>query len=177
MRNPRNAHPGLNDFRVRLGLEDIPYSQRPIVIRMTNAQCNSMVAGSVVGNAMAADLNETETIAIIDDDAAVRSATRGLLRSLGFAVSTFATAEEFLDSTDWRSTACVITDLRMPGMGGAELLNRLVAQEGSPPVIVITSFPEERMEERLLAAGARGFLTKPYHEQRLVDCLRSAMSK
>lgn len=126
---------------------------------------------------MVTTLNKTETIAIIDDDAAVRSATRGLLRSLGFAVSAFATAEEFLDSSDWRSTACVITDLRMPGMGGVELLNRLVADGRAPPVVVITSFPEERMQEKLLAAGARGFLTKPYHEQRLIDCLRSAMSK
>lgn len=125
---------------------------------------------------MTAQLEENPKIAVIDDDAAVRNATKGLLRSLGFTVSTFATAEEFLSCGDRRDMSCVITDVRMPGIGGIELLRRLVTEQNAPPVIVMTSFPEERMQEHMLAAGARGFLTKPYREQRLIDCLKSAMA-
>lgn len=115
-------------------------------------------------------------MAVIDDDAAVRDATRGLLRSLGYSVVTFASAEEFWNSVERHDTSCVITDVRMPGMGGIELLKRLVAEKDGPPVIVMTSFPEDRMQERVLAAGAHGFLTKPYREQGLIDCLKLALS-
>jgi len=115
------------------------------------------------------------TIAIIDDDEAVRESTRLLLRSLGYKAATFASAEEFLQSGDLIRTSCVISDIRMPGMGGLGLQARLNDRETRIPVIFLTAFPEERVKAQVLAAGARGFLIKPYQENCLVDCIESAL--
>ena len=114
-------------------------------------------------------------ISIVDDDRAVRAATRGLVRSLGYDVSTFASAEEFLTSERLHDTSCLITDLHMPGLSGIELQDRLIAQGRHLPIVFITAFPDERLRTRALEAGAICFLSKPYSDDRLIDCLDRAL--
>ena len=114
-------------------------------------------------------------IAIIDDDELVRQATRSLLRSLGHHVATFATAEEFLNSDQLQETSCVITDVQMPGMSGIELLACLKADGHRFPVMVITAFPDDGVRDRAMQHGASGFLTKPFSQVSLIDCLDRAL--
>jgi FixJ family two-component response regulator len=114
-------------------------------------------------------------IAVIDDDEAVREATKTLLRSLGYATSTFASAEEFLTSQGRLQISCIISDVRMPGMSGIALQQHLLSKGYNIPIILVTAFPDDAMERQALSAGALGFLHKPYNEQNLIDCIESAM--
>lgn len=114
-------------------------------------------------------------ISIIDDDVSMRNATRRLVKSLGLNADTFASAEEFLESDRVNDTACVITDMQMPGLSGAELQSLLIAQGVNTPIIFITAFPEENLRRRALDAGAVGFLSKPFDEGRLINCLKTAL--
>jgi len=120
-------------------------------------------------------VSEDPMIAIIDDDEAVRVATESLVRSLGFGTSTFASAEEFLRSPRLRDAACLITDVQMPGMSGAELQAQLLARGESVPIIFITAFPDERLRRRLHAAGAVGFLSKPFDGRVMAECIGKAL--
>jgi FixJ family two-component response regulator len=114
-------------------------------------------------------------ISIVDDDESVREATKRLVRSLGYAASTFALASEFLASERVHDTACLITDLHMPGMSGEDLQNRLIADGHRIPVIFITAFPEERVRARVMKAGAICFISKPCDNDHLIDCLEGAL--
>jgi FixJ family two-component response regulator len=114
-------------------------------------------------------------VAIIDDDALVREATGKLLRSYGYAVVLFASAEEFLASGAIESASCVITDVRMTGMSGIELQDRLVASGHRIPMIFMTAFPEKSTEARALSFGALGFFAKPYRAESLIGCVMSAL--
>ncbi len=114
-------------------------------------------------------------IAIVDDDASVRDATKHLIRSLGYAAVTFASAEEYLRSDCIEATSCLITDLRMPGMSGIELQERLIADGRRIPMIFMTAFFDESTRHRALRAGAFGFLNKPFEETRLISCLGKAL--
>src|SRR5262245_46389022 len=104
------------------------------------------------------------SIAIIEDDDDVRESTRQLLRSRGYLTLVFASAEDFLKSSEVIGVSCVVTDVRMPGMGGVALQTRLINQGNFVPIIFVTAFPEQKVKDQVLAAGARGFLTKPYAE-------------
>jgi FixJ family two-component response regulator len=114
-------------------------------------------------------------ISIIDDDDAVREATKGLLRSLGYLAVAFASAEAFLNSEEVAETSCVISDIKMPGMGGVALQTRLLQEGYKLPFIFMTAFPDETTKERVLAAGACGYLLKPYQEQSLIHCIQTAL--
>jgi len=114
-------------------------------------------------------------ISIVDDDESVRETTSSLIRSLGFYASAFASAEEFLLSERLSDTACLITDLQMQGMSGVELQSRLLAEGRQMPIIFMTAFPEERVRKNVLDAGAIGFLSKPFDEECLIDCLDRAL--
>ena len=116
-------------------------------------------------------------ISIVDDDASVRVATDNLLRSLGYTVYTFASAEEFLQSAHFNGTACVIADVQMPVMSGVELQALLLAQGHRVPFIFITAFPEETIRERAMRAGAICFLTKPFDRVTLIRCLDTALRR
>ena len=116
-------------------------------------------------------------ISIVDDDRSVRNAARALLKSLGYSPATFASAEEFLQSGRLKETACLITDVQMPGMSGVDLQHHLIASGDRTPVILLTAFPEEGLRERALAAGAVGFLTKPLSEESLIPCLDKALAR
>jgi FixJ family two-component response regulator len=115
-----------------------------------------------------------QMISIVDDDKSVREAESSLIKSLGYATKTFASAEEFLESGRLRDTACLITDVQMPGMSGVDLQSRLVANGHRTPVIFVTANPDERTKKRALDAGALGFLSKPFNEESLIACLDRA---
>ena len=114
-------------------------------------------------------------ISVIDDDASVRAATNNLLRSHGYTVRTFASAEEFLRSAHLNDTSCVIADVQMPVMSGVELLTLMRAQGHRVPFIFITAFPEESVRVRVLKAGAIAFLAKPFAGPTLINCLATAL--
>jgi FixJ family two-component response regulator len=121
-------------------------------------------------------LGDSAMISIVDDDQSVRNAARTLLRALGYSTATFASAEEFLQSGRLQETACLITDVQMPGMSGVDLQDHLNARGDKTPVIFVTAFPEEDTRRRALSGGAVGFLTKPFSEKSLVDCLTKALA-
>jgi FixJ family two-component response regulator len=114
-------------------------------------------------------------ISIIDDDPFVRTATDGLVRSLGYRAATFASAEDYLQSDRINDTTCVITDVQMPGLSGVELQSLLIARGNCTPIIFITAFPEEKVRRRVLEAGAIGFLSKPFDDEHLIEHLQTAL--
>jgi FixJ family two-component response regulator len=116
-------------------------------------------------------------ISIIDDDEAIREATKGLVRSLGYEAATFASAEEFLQSDSVANTSCLITDVQMPGLSGIDLQQGLIVRGIQMPTIFITAYPEEGTRRRALTAGAFGYLGKPFSEQSLVSCLDKALGR
>ena len=123
------------------------------------------------------EMENARLISIVDDDASVREATRSLIQSLGHDAATFASAEEYLLSQYVGDTSCLITDLVMPGMSGADLQQWLIADGNDMPVIFITASFDEMACARALKAGAYGFLRKPFTEESLIECLDSALLK
>jgi FixJ family two-component response regulator len=103
-------------------------------------------------------------ISVIDDDESVREATKGLVRSLGYNAAAFASAEEYLRSDYVLDSACLITDLNMPGMSGADLQDHLIADGRRVPMIFITAFSDEKVRVRVLDHGAFGFLRRAIAE-------------
>ena len=116
-------------------------------------------------------------ISIIDDDCIVREAVADLLQSLGYEVTAFESAEDFLGSGSLTETSCIITDLQMRGLDGLELQSRLIVQGHPTPVIFITAFPQERFRKRAMNAGAVGFLSKPFAEDDLIACVEKALNR
>ena len=120
---------------------------------------------------------EDIVVSIVDDDISVRRSTRRLLRSSGFRAEAFASAEEFLDSKAAAETACLILDLRMPGMNGLELQRRLT-QNGNPvPIIFLSAHASEEDERSALRAGAVRFLRKPISKEALLSAIREALKR
>lgn len=115
-------------------------------------------------------------ISVVDDDASVRASLEGLIRSLGYRVASFESAAAFLESDARAETACVISDVQMPGMTGLELTQALVAVEGAPPVILMSAFAEDGARARAEQAGAVCFLQKPFSGDSLIGCLESALA-
>ena len=120
---------------------------------------------------------ETPLISIVDDDALARDGIRELVESLGYDVITFTSAKHFLQSDVIAETTCLITDLQMPGLNGLELQEALRSRGHRTPVIVITAFPNEIHRKRALHGGAVGFLSKPFDEASLIDCLTVAIKQ
>jgi len=124
-----------------------------------------------------AALSKLPLVAIIDDDASVRATTDSLVRSLGYIVNTFASAEEFLRSNRLDDLSCVIADVQMPGMSGVELQAHLLTQGNQVPFIFVTAFPDERVRAQALRAGAICYLTKPFDGENLIQGLQAALKK
>jgi FixJ family two-component response regulator len=114
-------------------------------------------------------------IAIVDDNDSFRYATMSFIRSLGYAVVQFASAEAFLKSDRLHETDCLVADVHMPGMNGVELQGKLIAQGYHLPIIFVTAFPEIKVSAQALAADAIGFLAKPFNDEMLVACLNEAI--
>ena len=114
-------------------------------------------------------------ISIVDDDEALREAMECFVQSLGYNVSTFGSAEEFLNSGQVDDTSCLITDVQMPGLSGVELQDRLIARGHRIPIIFITAYSDENVRTRAMKAGALAFLTKPVNADNLLGYLEKAL--
>jgi len=122
-------------------------------------------------------LLDGSVISIIEDDESVRVAIKCLLNSIGLSTHLFASAEAFLQSPYVSESSCLILDVQMPGMSGIELQRVLISRGLSTPIIFVTAFPDERIRTRALEAGAICFMSKPFDEQILLDCLASALKR
>jgi FixJ family two-component response regulator len=114
-------------------------------------------------------------ISIVDDDPAVAEAVVSLMESVGFAALGFGSAEDFLGSAHVTRTACLILDVRMPGMGGLELQRRLAADSNTTPIVFITAHGDTDGATDALRLGAVAFLLKPFSQEALLDAVRSAV--
>ncbi len=114
-------------------------------------------------------------ISVVDDDESVRESLSGLIRSVGFGVLVFASAEELLTSDRLPDTDCLILDVRMPGMNGLELQRQLAASHMSIPVIFITAHGDEETRVRALNGGAVDYLLKPFSEEALLNAINTAL--
>jgi FixJ family two-component response regulator len=114
-------------------------------------------------------------VAIVDDDDMMRGALQGLLKAVGLPTHVFASAEEFLSSGHQHDTACLIADIRMPGMSGLDLQARLNAEQIRIPTIFITAHGDASMRKQALRAGAVEFLAKPFDDEVLLESVRAAL--
>jgi FixJ family two-component response regulator len=114
-------------------------------------------------------------VSIVDDDESVRIATASLIRSLGWGVKLFASAEAFLQSGDRTDTACIVCDIQMPGMTGLEMQTHLIAIGNPLPIIFVTAFPSDEAQRQASANGARAFLHKPVDAAEMTRCLESIL--
>jgi FixJ family two-component response regulator len=117
----------------------------------------------------------SKLVAVVDDDDSVRSALQGLLKSVGLPTQAFASAEEFLNSGKQQQIACLIADIRMPGMSGLELQAKLNADRCRIPIIFITAHGDAKMRMQALRAGAVEFLAKPFNDEALLESVRAAL--
>ncbi len=116
-------------------------------------------------------------IAVVDDDASVRESLESLIRSSGYSVKLFASAEEFLNSPGLHETNCLILDVRLPGMDGIDLHRHLLAKHYKVPVIFITAHAsDEHTRSRALRNGAVDYLIKPFSEEALLSAVDVALS-
>jgi len=121
--------------------------------------------------------DQVPLISIVDDDASIRVAMGNLVRSLGFEVCAFESADQYLKSTERYQTSCIVSDVQMPGLSGLDLQSSLASQEDRTPIIFMTAFPQPDIRQRALDAGAICFLTKPFDGQRLINCIEEALSR
>jgi two-component system, LuxR family, response regulator FixJ len=120
--------------------------------------------------------SDTAVVHIIDDDEAVRQSTAFLLRTANIQVQTYETATNFLDALSQVKSGCIVTDVRMPGLSGIELLQRLRALKFSMPVIVITGHGDVPLAVEAMKAGATDFIEKPFNDEVLLGAVRTALS-
>ena len=114
-------------------------------------------------------------ISIVDDDDFLRNSLDNLIRSVGFRVQGFSSAEAFLNSDQVRDTACLILDVRMPGMSGLQLQRQIVAANWRIPIIFITSYADGDARAKALEAGAVDYLYKPFREEDLINAIDVAL--
>jgi FixJ family two-component response regulator len=123
---------------------------------------------------MMSDQN-TKFIAIVDDDESVQSALQDLMEADGLRARCFGSAEEFLKSGLQRRAACLVVDIRMPGMSGLELQAKLKADRVNTPIIFITAHGDSRVRMQAMRDGAAEFLVKPFDDQVLLNRVRAAL--
>lgn len=120
-------------------------------------------------------VNSIALISVVDDDESVRESLLGLLRSVGFKVNVFISAEAFLKSDQFTNTDCLILDLKMPGMGGIGLRRHLEKLGHEIPVIFISAHGDEETRKQVLTEGVVAFLIKPFNEDELLNAIQSAL--
>ena len=120
--------------------------------------------------------DDARVVSIVDDDPSVRRSLRNLLGSAGFRAEAFPSAEAFLASVHRQHTACIVLDVRMPGMSGLDLLRYLADTRARIPVIMLTAHAHEDTRQRTLQAGAAAFFKKPFDSAELVEAVRAALS-
>ena len=119
--------------------------------------------------------SKTRIVAIVDDDESVRIALQGMMKSVGLPAQALASAEDFLNSGLLHQTACLIADIRMPGMSGLDLQAKLNAEHCRIPTIFITAHGDAKMRLQALRAGAVEFLAKPFDDEVLLENVRAAL--
>jgi FixJ family two-component response regulator len=122
-------------------------------------------------------LPRTGIIAIVDDDEPLREALSSVMKAAGFSTETFASAEEYLDAGARQSTACLILDVRLPGMSGIELQRRLADGNSEVPIIFVTAHGDHFLRDSVMKAGAAGFLSKPVRSDALLKTIRAAIER
>ncbi len=120
-------------------------------------------------------MSATGTVYVVDDDDAVRSAVSLLLKSVGLNVVGFSSAASFLDSFDPLQPACILLDVRMPGMSGTEAQSRLNEFEPRPVIVFISGHADVPVAVSAMKAGAVDFVQKPFNDQQLIDCIHRAI--
>jgi FixJ family two-component response regulator len=125
---------------------------------------------------MAGDRKD-KMVSVIEDDESYRVAVQRLLKSAGFPVQSFGSAEAFLNSGQQNETGCLIADIRMPGMSGLELQSKLNSDHCAIPTIFITAHGDEKMRLQAMRGGAVKFLTKPFDGEILLEAVRVALKR
>ncbi len=120
---------------------------------------------------------ESFTVYVVDDDESIRRAIGRLLRSVGYHVLTFGSAEDFLDSTSGTEEGCLVLDVRLPGMSGLALQEKLASRGAKYSIIFITAHDNPQWQERAMKAGALAYLKKPFGDQLLLDAIQCACGK
>jgi FixJ family two-component response regulator len=120
---------------------------------------------------------QAPVVFVVDDDVSVREALKNLLRSVGFKVETFASAQEFLSSKRPDAPGCLVLDIRLPGGSGLDLQHRLIGAKIQIPIIFISAHADVPMSVRAMKAGAVEFLTKPFRDQEILDAVHQAIER
>ena len=120
-------------------------------------------------------MDTRQLVAVVDDDRSIQSALKDLLESVGLLSSCYGSAEEFLASDQLNQAACLILDIRMPGMSGLDLQERLTTEGRRIPIIFITARGDIQTETHAMKAGALGFLSKPFDDEDLLERVRAAL--
>jgi len=131
---------------------------------------------TVVAEISAMPLDE-QIIGVVDDDESVRMAVGSLLRSLGFKIELFGSAEDLLGSAQLDDIACLIVDVRLPGLSGLDLQRQLLAGKREFPMIFISAHDDPVARRQALTAGALAFIRKPFSEEALIDAVRAGLSQ
>jgi FixJ family two-component response regulator len=121
--------------------------------------------------------DQESVVFVVDDDPSVRKALRNLVRAAGFDVETFSTAQEFLKRSTVHGPACLVLDVRLPGLNGLDLQEMLRKSEHLVPILFITGHGDIPMTVKAMKAGAVEFLTKPFPNRRLLDAIRDAIDR
>ena len=121
-------------------------------------------------------LTKTGIIAIVDDDEALREALGSVMKAAGFTANTFSSAEEFLNSAKLQETACLVLDVRLPGMSGIELQKRLIEVQNPLPIVFVTAHGDASLRDLVMKAGAAGFLNKPVRSEALLKEIHAAVA-
>lgn len=114
---------------------------------------------------------------IVDDDAAVRRSIRMLIRTIGIEAEAFASAKDFLDAYDPKQPGCLVLDVRMPGMSGLELQEKLRDMNANLPIIFVTAHGDVPMAVNAMRSGAVDFIQKPFRDQELIDRVQQALEQ
>jgi FixJ family two-component response regulator len=114
-------------------------------------------------------------IAVVDDDSSVRQAMQRLIKSLGYDVSTYGTADAFLKSLRMKDASCILLDIQMPGLSGLDLQDIIAALKSPIPIIFITARRDEDIRIRAQERGAVGFLEKPFDDRELIALVEKAI--
>jgi FixJ family two-component response regulator len=123
-----------------------------------------------------AQISEKSIVCVVDDDSLIRDSTQRLIHSFGFRAEAFASAEEFRRAGYLEEAACLILDVRMPGMSGIELQRQLASRHREIPIIFITAYEDEVVRAQAIREGAVAVLIKPFSEEVLLDAIHMAFS-
>lgn len=151
----------------------VPRSYRPVL----RSYRRSLLNGLTCHIELVVTMTKDPFIVIVDDDDALRASLDNLIRSVGYRTEGFSSAEAFLQSNNLHDTACLIVDVRMAHMDGFDLQREIVAAKWPIPIIFMTSYVDEALRAKAIAAGAVDFLYKPFPEEKLLKAIVNALQR